>query len=109
MKSVGVITLLYVILVLVGGIMGYIKAASTASLISGVSCGLVAILLSIGIFKKRLFSAYLAILLTLGLDAFFTYRLLLTMKFMPAGIMALLSTTVLLAQAILIKKDLQRS
>ena len=102
----GIITLLYSLLVLVGGIMGHIKAASTASLYTGVGFGLFGVLLSFGIFKKSLLSAYFAILLTFVLDAFFTYRLLLTMKFMPAGMMAVISTIVLILQASFIKKSL---
>jgi uncharacterized membrane protein (UPF0136 family) len=106
MKSVGIITLFYGLLILLGGVMGHIKAASTASLYTGIVFGLLAILLSFGIFKKSLLSAYFAILLTFILDAFFTYRLLLTMKFMPAGMMAVISTIVLILQASLIKKSL---
>ena len=107
MKSAGIITLLYGILVFVGGLMGYFKAASTASLVSGIGFGLASILLSIGMLKKSLFSAYFALILTFVLDAFFTYRFLLTMKFMPSGMMAIVSTIVLIAQAVLIKKSVR--
>lgn len=108
MKSAGLITLIYGLLLLVGGLMGRLKAASTASLVTGVGFGLLAIVLSIGIFKRSLFSAYFALILTFLLDAFFTYRLLLTMKFMPSGLMAIISTIVLIAQALLIKKSVQK-
>ncbi len=108
MKSAGLITLVYGLLLLAGGVMGHLKAASMASLVTGVGFGLVAILLSIGVFKKSLLSAYFALILTFILDAFFTYRLLLTMKFMPAGLMAIISTLVLIAQALLIKKSVQK-
>jgi len=87
----------YGILILVGGIIGHIKAASTASLVMGVVSGLLLLLASGGMFSKKHFkkSAYFALILTLLLDAFFSYRFLATLKFMPSGMLAIVSLGVI--------------
>lgn len=108
MKISAWIILLYGLLVLVGGFIGHIQAGSTASLIMGGICGILLLLSSIGMFKNKLFPAYIAILLTLGLDGFFTYRFLLSFSFFPAGMMSLISLVVLLLIAYLLRKDLNR-
>jgi|SRR5579864_4489042 uncharacterized membrane protein (UPF0136 family) len=88
---------LYGILILMGGIIGHIKAGSTASLVMGVVFGLLLLLSSGGMFSKKYFtkSVYFALILTLLLDAFFSYRFLATMKFMPSGLLALVSLGVM--------------
>jgi uncharacterized membrane protein (UPF0136 family) len=91
------IVALYGILILIGGIIGHIKAGSNASLVMGVVSGLLLLLSSGGMFSKKHFkkSVYSAIILTLILDAFFSYRFLATMKFMPSGLLALVSLGVM--------------
>ena len=88
---------LYGILILIGGIIGHVKAGSQASLYMGVISGLLLVLASGGMFSKKFFkkSVYFALILTLGLDAFFSYRFLATMKFMPSGLLALVSLGVM--------------
>lgn len=108
MKPAAWVVLFYGIITLVGGIMGHLKSMSTASLITGGIFGILLILSSIGMFKNKLFSAYFAILLTLVLDAFFTYRFFLTYKFFPAGFMCLLSLAVLIVMLNLLNKQLKK-
>jgi len=108
MKAAAWITLLYAILVFFGGLMGHIKAASTASLVMGTIFGFLLFLTSLGMFKNKLFSAYIGILLILLLDGFFTYRFLYTLSFFPAGFMSLVSLGVLLAVALLLRNHLRR-
>lgn len=93
------IVALYGILILIGGIIGHIKAGSNASLVMGVTFGFLVLLSSGGMFSKKLFkkSVYLALILTLLLDAFFSYRFLATMKFMPSGLLAVVSLGVLVS------------
>ena len=88
---------LYGILILMGGIIGHIKAGSQASLYMGVISGLLLVLASGGMFSKKFFrkAVYFALILTLLLDAFFSYRFLATMKFMPSGLLALVSLGVM--------------
>lgn len=108
MKRAAWITLIYGILVLAGGIMGHIKAASTASLIMGGLFGILLIICSFGIFRNQLFPAYVGMLLTFLLTAFFTYRYLITYAFFPAGIMSLISLGVLIANIVLFKMYFRR-
>ena len=107
MKTAAWITLFYGLMILVGGVIGHMKAASTPSLITGTIFGILLLMSAVGMFKDKLFSAYLAVILTLILDAFFTYRWLLTFKFMPSGLMTLISIGVLIAIAILIRNHLK--
>lgn len=108
MKAAAWIILIYGIVVLVGGVIGHLQAGSAASLITGASFGILLLLSSIGMFRDHLFPTYAALILTLLLDAFFTYRWVLTMKFFPAGIMSLLSLIVLIAATQLVKNHLKR-
>lgn len=105
MKPAGWITLFYGLIVIAGGVMGYVKAASAASLIMGSIFGVLLVISAIGMMRKRLFSAYFAILLTLFLDAFFAYRWMFSFKFMPSGLMSLLSLAVLLVVVLLVRQD----
>jgi uncharacterized membrane protein (UPF0136 family) len=93
------IVALYGLLILVGGIIGHIKAGSTASLVMGVVFGLLLLLSSGAMFSKKYFKkgVYSALILTLILDAFFTYRYLATMKFMPSGLLVLISLGVIVS------------
>lgn len=82
---------IYAILLLVGGIIGFIKAGSLISLgISGVfSFWLMGCAYGL---QKNCMASYLAAVSTLIiLTAFFTYRYFTTQHFMPGGLMALLT------------------
>lgn len=80
-------TLIYGILSIVGGIIGYKQAGSKVSLISGIVTG---VLLLIGAAMMRSGNAAgqgLAIAVSLLLVIVFIVRLVKTRKFMPAGLM----------------------
>ncbi len=104
MKSAGWITFFFGILVLIGGIVGRIQADSAASLVMGISFGVLLLLSSISMFKEHLLGTYLGIILILLLDAFFTFRWLLTFKFLPPGLMSIISTVVLVIVTILVRR-----
>ncbi len=107
MKTPGWITFFYGLLVLVGGIIGHVKAASTASLVMGSLFGVLLLSAAVGMLKDRLFPAYFGILLIFLLTAFFTYRWLYTFAFFPAGIMCLISAGVFVAVALMIRNHLR--
>lgn len=86
----------YAVLILIGGIIGGIKASSYASLISGSLCGILLIGCSIAIFAKKNWGPYAALILTFILDGFFTFRFVKTEAFMPAGMLSLISLAVLI-------------
>ena len=98
------IVLVYAMLILVGGIIGHIKATSLASLISGIVFGLLLVGCAIALYAKKTWAPYAALIVTFVLDGFFTYRFLKTHTFMPAGLLSLLSLLVLIYLARSISK-----
>jgi uncharacterized membrane protein (UPF0136 family) len=79
---------LYAALLLVGGVIGYLMAGSSASLAMGTAC---ALLFGVLASQKGKMASYATFGLTLLLLLFFGYRFALAFKFMPAGLMALVS------------------
>jgi uncharacterized membrane protein (UPF0136 family) len=81
----------YGILTLVGGIMGYIKAKSQASLISGLISGSLLIFAGIAQLMGQSWGLTLAAVISAVLVIVFILRLVKTRKFMPAGMLILAS------------------
>lgn len=92
-----VIVLLYGIIILVGGIIGHLKAGSRASLICGLLFGLLLLAAAWGMFKNKRWGEYLALIVSAILIAFFAFRYLNTSHFMPAGLLSLVSLGVFVA------------
>jgi uncharacterized membrane protein (UPF0136 family) len=86
------VLLLYAVLVIAGGVMGYVKARSKPSLISGLISG-AALLIAWGITLGNSYSAGmgLATCLAITLLIVFSLRFRKSNKFMPAGLMAIVS------------------
>lgn len=81
----------YALLVLIGGIIGYAKTSSVASITSGLIFS-TAIALSVwAVWKGREWGKPLAWGLVIFLGVFFAYRFYTTGNWMPAGIMCILS------------------
>jgi len=95
MKSAGITALLYGVLILVGGIVGYTTTGSMASAIAGSVFGLGLIVSAAALLKSKLVGLYLALSLTGVLTIFFSYRFLQTGAWIPGGIMALVSLAAL--------------
>ena len=84
------VSLIYGVMLILGGVMGFLKAHSKVSLITGALSGLI-VLLSCKIKSK---SSYLYVsAISLILAGFFSYRFAHNHVFMPAGLMLILSTT----------------
>lgn len=88
-------TICYGVLVLLGGVMGYVSKKSMPSLIAGAAFGLALIGSGFLTFQQRFFGMVAALVLTLLLTVFFGIRLKKTGKFMPAGMVLLLSLVTL--------------
>lgn len=88
--------LFYSLVVFAGGIIGFIKAQSTASLISGFSFGCLILTSSILLKQYQNFGKKMALTLAAFLALFFTYRFMNSFAFFPSGIMALISLGVFL-------------
>lgn len=104
MKTSGLIIFFYGVLILIGGIMGHHKTGSLASLLSGAIFGLLLLAASVPTFKGKTAGLYTGIFLTLVLDGFFTYRFLHTEKFLPSGLLSLLSLVVLFSLCMIARK-----
>jgi uncharacterized membrane protein (UPF0136 family) len=82
----------YGVLLIFGGIMGYVKAASTPSLVAGVVCGLIAIFL--GYRYTWHYAPLAALILALFLIFIMGRRYLRTRKPMPALLIVVVSLVV---------------
>ena len=71
--------------------MGYARARSTVSLVSGLVCGVALIVSGWFLLQESLLAAYVTVVLALLLAGFFGFRFFRTGKWMPAGVMAILS------------------
>lgn len=83
--------LIYGVVVLLGGVMGYIKAKSQVSLLSGVGSGIALVIAWFICTQNSMAGLALAALLGLILSIVFIMRFIRTRSFMPSGLMMLLS------------------
>lgn len=93
----------YSLLLLVGGTIGFIKSGSVISVAAG---SLSALLLFISLYLKQAYSQIgynVTYALLIALAALFTWRFSITLKFMPAGLLSILSIA-LLAYMVFTKK-----
>jgi uncharacterized membrane protein (UPF0136 family) len=74
---------IYIVLLLVGGLMGFFKGKSKVSLIMSAAFAAALVLCAIGV----IFQPYVADILMAILIVVFSMRLAKTKKFMPAGLM----------------------
>ena len=91
MHPAALIVYVYAALVSLGGFAGYAKAKSLPSLIGG-EVGFVALVIAgYGLTRGAAWGLPLALILILGLGAFFAARYARTRALMPGGLMAALS------------------
>lgn len=103
-KKIGLITLIYALFVFSGGVMGFAMKKSMPSLVMGSLFGLSLLYLSVKILTFHRWGLMTAIVLILLLDAFFSYRFVITQALFPAGAMLLLTTATLLVLMFILKK-----
>lgn len=106
MKTQAYLVLIYGILLFIGGIIGFAKAQSYPSLFMGGGSAILIILCSVWMFRGSVAASYSAAGLTTALTLFFCYRFWLTLKVMPAGVMAIASIVVFI---VLLKKVLSEA
>ena len=80
----------YIVLLLVGGLIGFLKAGSKVSLISSSVFAAVLVLTQTGIFDPTVARSLVNVLLA-ALLVVFAIRLAKTKKFMPSGLMLVLT------------------
>ena len=88
--------ILYGVLAIVGGIIGYRKAGSNISLFSGVISGFLLIISGLVVLQGKTWGLTLGAAITCVLVIVFAFRLVKTRKIMPAGLMTVLGLLVLL-------------
>ncbi|MGE3819643.1 MAG: TMEM14 family protein [Isosphaeraceae bacterium] len=92
-----VILIVYAVLLGVGGVMGFVRARSKASLISGLLSALGALAAVALSLSGRRWGIALGTLLAVSLFVLFGYRYAVrSKKFMPSGLLAIVSLVVLL-------------
>lgn len=91
-----VLLYIYGILLIIGGVTGYVKAGSVPSLVAGLVCGFIALLL--GYNYTWHFAPYAALVLALVLIFLMGGRYLRTRKAMPALLIVILSVIVAIVQ-----------
>jgi len=86
----------YIVLLIAGGIMGFVKAGSKASLIASTGFAVPLILVAVGVVPAIVADVVIAFLLL-----FFGKKFAKGKKFMPGGMMAILSAVVLVLRLLL--------
>jgi len=83
-------TLIYGVLSIVGGVIGYKQAGSQVSLISGIISGFLLLIAAYMLYGRSPAGPLLAGVVSLVLVIVFVIRLIKTRKFMPAGLMIIM-------------------
>jgi uncharacterized membrane protein (UPF0136 family) len=91
MEAVKIYFIVFGVLTILGGIIGYVKAGSVASIIAGSITGVLLLVAAFLLPEHRMVGLAIALIISLLLAAQFIPKLLRTGRVMPAGIMSLLS------------------
>jgi len=91
MEAAKIYFIIFGALTIVGGIVGYLKAGSVASIIAGSITGVLLLVAAFLLPEHRMVGLATALIVSLLLAAQFIPKLLRTGTVMPAGIMSLLS------------------
>jgi uncharacterized membrane protein (UPF0136 family) len=97
--------IIFGLLTIAGGVMGYVKAGSVASIVAGAISGVLLLLAAFLLPQQLAAALILAAVVSILLASRFLPAFLKTGKFMPAGMMAILSVIgVIMAIVAWIKK-----
>jgi uncharacterized membrane protein (UPF0136 family) len=96
MTASNIVLLVFTVVLEVGGIMGYMKAGSKASLIASIIFGTPLFLVAVGVLPALVAEVVLGILLV-----FMAVKFAKSKKFMPSGVIAILSAVTLVARFLL--------
>jgi uncharacterized membrane protein (UPF0136 family) len=91
MEAAKIYFIIFGVLTIVGGVVGYVKAGSVASIIAGSITGVLLLVAAFLLPEHRMAGLATALIVSLLLAAQFIPKLLRTGRVMPAGIMSLLS------------------
>ncbi len=91
MQNTAIEIWVYGVIMILGGIMGFVKVGSKASLISGVGMGLALLACGYGVSQGSYDSLVVAEVIAALLVVLFAIRYAKTRRFMPGGMLAVLS------------------
>jgi uncharacterized membrane protein (UPF0136 family) len=91
MEAAKIYFIVFGLLTIVGGIIGYVKAGSVASIIAGSITGVLLLVAAFLLPEHRMVGLATALIVSLLLAAQFIPKFLRTGRVMPAGIMSVLS------------------
>jgi uncharacterized membrane protein (UPF0136 family) len=91
MEAAKIYFIVFGLLTIVGGIVGYVKAGSVASIIAGSITGVLLLVAAFLLPEHRMVGLATALIVSLLLAAQFIPKFLRTGRVMPAGIMSVLS------------------
>ena len=94
MRFNGIVVMAYGIVVMLGGLIGYLTARSLPSLFAGTICGAALVAVAMCLFRDSTIAYFVSLGVTALLTGFFIFRYISTYKLMPAGIMSVLSLIV---------------
>ena len=104
MHGTAIIIWAYGVLMAVGGVIGYLKVRSKASLLAGVGFGLMLVASGYGVWQGSRDSLVASAIMAALLVAIFAVRLTKTRRFMPAGVLAVLSLAALIVFGLALTK-----
>ncbi|HVM62842.1 MAG TPA: TMEM14 family protein [Verrucomicrobiae bacterium] len=91
MENAAIEVWIYGLVMILGGIAGFVRVGSKASLISGVGFGLMLLVTGIGVWRGSQPCLLAAVVIALLLVVLFAIRYVKKRRFMPAGMLAVLS------------------
>jgi uncharacterized membrane protein (UPF0136 family) len=104
MQTTAAVAIIYGLLVLAGGLMGYRKARSLPSLIAGLAFGLTLVASGLYLWQGERMGLTAAVALAVTLLILMGIRFAKTRKFMPAGLVAILSLVAAIVFAVALGK-----
>ena len=104
MQRAAVILGLYALLVFLGGVVGYVNAASRMSLVMGSVFGLLVLGCAFALYKAKKAALWFALGLVFLLDAFFTFKFAKNPQFFPSGLFSFLSLAALMTLVVQLRK-----
>ena len=97
MEAAKIYFVVFGLLTIAGGVVGYVKAGSVASIIAGAITGVLLLVAAFLLPEHRVAGLATALIVSLLLAAQFVPKLLRTGRVMPAGIMSVLSVIGIIA------------
>jgi uncharacterized membrane protein (UPF0136 family) len=97
MEAAKIYFIIFGLLTIAGGIVGYVKAGSVASIIAGAITGVLLLIAAFLLPEHRIAGLATALIVSLLLAAYFIRKYLSTGAIMPAGMMSVLSVIGIIA------------